>query len=119
MGYPAIAAGTVVKPGAGRIRASRLNSFSAASMPRVAPRSLSNARAWKNVAFLPVVASDSMRLRATMEVSYTGGIGDRIATHSPWSSKRGGSSSAGLASLNAIKSARVRTPDGFSSRAAK
>jgi hypothetical protein len=62
MGYPAIAAGTVVRPGAGRTRASRLNIFSAASIPRVAPRSLSNASAAKYVELKPFVASDSMRL---------------------------------------------------------
>lgn len=60
-----------MKPGAGRMSASRLNFFNAASIPRVAPRSLSNARAWKNVAFLPVVASDSMRLYVVLYMSYT------------------------------------------------
>ena len=55
-------AGTVVNPGAGRMSASRLCAFRAASMPRVAPRSLSAARAAKYAALKPVVASDSMSL---------------------------------------------------------
>ena len=51
-----------MNPGAGKTSASRLCALSAASIPRVWPNSLSNARDWKNVALKPVVASDSMRL---------------------------------------------------------
>ena len=40
-------AGTVVKPGAGRTKASKLCSLRAASIPLVAPKSLSNAKASK------------------------------------------------------------------------
>ena len=81
MGYPAIAiieiinlkiifnrnittipAGTVVSPAAGRTRASKRFACKAASIPRVAPSSLSKARDWKKVELRPVVASLSMRL---------------------------------------------------------
>lgn len=47
------------------------------------------------------------------------GVQDDRDTHSDWSSKRGGSSSSGFASSNAIRSASVCTPDGFLSSAAK
>jgi hypothetical protein len=56
-------AGVVVNPGAGSSKASSLCVRRTASIPRVAPRSLSNARASKNVELKPFVPSDSIRLK--------------------------------------------------------
>ena len=59
----AIPAGTVAtSPGTGRTRASKLFVFKAASIPRVAPNSLLEARASKKFELRPVVVSLLMRL---------------------------------------------------------
>ena len=74
MGYPAIAAG-VDEMSVGSRRASSWKACRVASMPRVAPRSLSAARASKN-AWVTVVFSDVMNLDvgvAVGRVSYRRG----------------------------------------------
>lgn len=69
-------AGTVVNPGAGKISASSLKVLRAASIPRVAPSSLSKARDWKYEEFMPVVACAAMNLRPEVSDSYF--LGDFI-----------------------------------------
>ena len=61
IGYPAIAAGPD-ETSVGRRSASRANACSVASMPRVAPRSLSAATASRK-AWSTVVFSDAMNLK--------------------------------------------------------
>ena len=86
-------------------------------MPRVAPKSLSKARDWKKDAFLPVVFSAAVKLEGNNEISVL--LCWERRAYSDWSVKPVGSSSEGLASSNAIRSASDRTPLGFSNRASK
>ena len=69
----AIPAGIVAtNPGTGRTRASKLYVFKAASIPRVAPNSLLEARASKKVELRPLVTSLLMRLDARLAVGEYG-----------------------------------------------